>query len=250
MLTVIKDLVLTCGGIVGIYVALRGLNTWNRQLRGSSEYDLSRRVLRAVYRHRNALKNVRNPAIWVNEQPQPPEEEAKKMDSQQIHFYGVSGAYQKRWDRVVEVRTELQAELIEAEVLWGDTLNVLIDPINKLERELFITLTNYITIINPKTEPDTKQAYIEIRKWIGNSKAPFWRCGGGISSCGDGFDSCRGLDWVVTGFQRPVMALIQVVNEGSQPGCDRAMPGSSVTLAKSSAMSGDRGSFRAAVPSG
>ncbi len=163
MLTIIKDIALTCGALVGIYVAIRGLNTWNRQLRGTSEYDLARRVLRAVYRHRDALKNVRNPAVWVNEQPHPPEEEAKKMNSEQLHFYGISGAYQKRWDRVSEVRTDLQAELLEAEVLWGKALNTLIEPIHKLERELFISVLNYITIINPMTEPETKKAYLDIK---------------------------------------------------------------------------------------
>ena len=164
MLEIIKDLVLIGSAVVGIYVAIRGLNTWNRQLRGTSEYDLARRILRGVYRHRDALKNVRNPAIWVNEQPDPPEEAAKKMNSGQRHFYGLAGAYQKRWDRVTEVRSELQAELLEAEVLWGKALIPLIDPIHKLERELFITVMNYITIINPETELDTKQAYIKIRK--------------------------------------------------------------------------------------
>ena len=61
MLNIIKDIALTCGTIVGIYVAIRGLNTWNRQLRGTSEYDLARRVLRCVYRHRDALISVSVP---------------------------------------------------------------------------------------------------------------------------------------------------------------------------------------------
>ncbi len=86
------------------------------------------------------------------------------MNFQQLDFYGMSGAYQKRWDRVTEVRTDLQAELIEAEVLWGKALNVLCDSIFKLERELFLALRNYITIINPATEPETKKAYIEIKR--------------------------------------------------------------------------------------
>ena len=56
-----------------------------------------------------------------------------------------------------------------------------------------------------------------------------------------------GLDRVVTGFQRPVMALIQVVNEGSQSERGMALPGSSMPPAGSSVMSGDRDPFRVAV---
>ena len=39
VIAVTKDAVLAVGAIVGSYVALRGLNTWNRQLKGGAEYD-------------------------------------------------------------------------------------------------------------------------------------------------------------------------------------------------------------------
>ena len=86
------------------------------------------------------------------------------MDDRQRYFYGISQAYQKRWDRVTDARTDLQAELLETEVLWGKSLINLIGPINALERELYLAVLNHITIINPESEPETKAAYIEIKR--------------------------------------------------------------------------------------
>jgi hypothetical protein len=105
--SITKDTVLTIAAMVGAYVALRGLSTWNRQLKGGVEYDLTRRILKCTYRLREAIKSVRNSVMWVSEMPTPPETEASKMSMEQLRQYGLENAYQKRWDKVSEVRTDL-----------------------------------------------------------------------------------------------------------------------------------------------
>jgi hypothetical protein len=42
--SIAKDTVITLAAAVGAYVALRGLSTWNRQLKGGVEYDLTKAV--------------------------------------------------------------------------------------------------------------------------------------------------------------------------------------------------------------
>lgn len=51
-----KDIVLMLAAVVGAYVALRGLSTWNRQLKGGAEYELTRRLLKCTYRLRDATQ--------------------------------------------------------------------------------------------------------------------------------------------------------------------------------------------------
>ena len=98
-------------GLVGAYVALRGLSTWNRQLKGGVEYDLTRRILKCTYQWlREAIKGVRNPVMWGNEMPTPPETEASQMSRDELRHYELANTYEKRWNRVTEIRTEL-AEL-------------------------------------------------------------------------------------------------------------------------------------------
>jgi len=125
---VMKDVILAGAAIVGACVAIRGLSTWNRQLKGSTEYDLARRLLKLIYRLRDAINQVRSSLMWAYEMPVPFEEEAQRMSSEQKHYYGLSRAYQDyglsrayqaRWQKVADIWSEIQAELLEAEALWG-----------------------------------------------------------------------------------------------------------------------------------
>lgn len=162
--TLTKDIVLTIAAIIGAYVALRGLNTWNRQLKGGVEYDLTRRLLKATYRLREAIKGVRHPVMWGNEQPLPPEDEAQGMNRDQKRYYGLSMAYQKRWDKVSEVRNELQTDLLEAEVLWGGIIYEKFEPLFRLQQELFADVHSYLVACNPSETAESRHAMGEIRR--------------------------------------------------------------------------------------
>lgn len=164
VITVTKDAVLTIGAIVGSYVALRGLNTWNRQLKGGVEYDLTRRLLRCTYKLREAMKGVRNPIMFGGEIPSPPEEEGKKMSAEERRYYGMSQAYQLRWDKVSEVRNEHQTELLEGEVIWGKVIHEKFEPLFALQRELFSDVHSYLVVCNPSEHEDSRRAMSEIRR--------------------------------------------------------------------------------------
>lgn len=160
--TIAKDTVLTIAAVVGAYVALRGLSTWNRQLKGGVEYDLTRRILKCTYRLREAIKGVRNPVMWGNEMPTPPETEASKMSWEQLRYYGSANAYKKRWDKVTEVRTDLQTEMLEAEAIWGRIVYEKFEPLFMLQQELFSLVHAYISACNPNESEHSRAAYQEI----------------------------------------------------------------------------------------
>lgn len=157
-IAIAKDIVLTFAAVIGAYVALRGLSTWNRQLKGGVEYELTRRLLKQTYRLREAIKGVRNPVMWGGEMPSPSEEEVKEMSREQLRYYGLSNAYQKRWDKVTEVRADLQTELLEAEVLWGQEIHNRFEPIFKLQHELYVAVHFYLTSCNPDAPEHTRDS--------------------------------------------------------------------------------------------
>ena len=125
IVSLIKDVVLSGAAITGAVVAIKGLGTWQKQLKGQSEYELSRRILVSVFKYRDAINGVRHPAMWAYEMPSPPEDEAKAMSREQICFYGTSKAYQARCYKVQTERTSLYADLLEAEAIWGNELKEL-----------------------------------------------------------------------------------------------------------------------------
>lgn len=154
----LKDLILVGAAIIGSVVAVKGLSTWRRQLRGQVEYDLARRMLRITFQYRDAIDGVRNPAMWTAEMPAPPEEKAKTMSPAQVHFYGRFKAYEKRWERVRDARTLLYPELLEAEALWGNEIRDRFAPLLKLENELFRRIQNQMELENPDVPREDKEA--------------------------------------------------------------------------------------------
>jgi hypothetical protein len=162
VITIIKDIILAGAAITGATVAVKGLGTWQRQLKGQSEYELSRRILVSLFKYRDAVNGVRHPAMWAYEMPNPPEEEAKTMNDSQIRSYGASKAYQARWDKVQTERTALYADILEAEAIWGPELNSLFKKVFNLQHELFTKIRHYLELINQDTHEASKEAIRKI----------------------------------------------------------------------------------------
>lgn len=164
IVTLLKNLVLSGAAITGAVVAVKGLGTWQRQLKGQSEYELSRRILVSVFKYRDAINSVRHPAMWAYEMPSPSEEKALTMSREQIRFYGTSKAYQARWDKVKAERSSLYPDLLEAEAIWGAELKELFKGVFDLEHELFTRISHYVELINPDTDEASKEAIRSIDK--------------------------------------------------------------------------------------
>lgn len=164
LVTLIKDLILSGAAITGAAVAIKGLSTWKRQMKGQSEYELSRRILVTLFKYRDAIAGVRHPAMWAYEMPSPPENESNNMSREHIRFYGTSKAYQARWDKVKAERTSLYADILESEAIWGDELKKLFKTLFNLEHELFISVMHYVELINPDTDDASTEAIGKIDK--------------------------------------------------------------------------------------
>ncbi|MCC8996172.1 MAG: hypothetical protein LM517_03760 [Nitrosomonas sp.] len=157
LVTLIKDLILSGAATVGAVVAIKGLSTWKRQLRGQSEYELSRRILVTLFKYRDVIAGVRHP-MWAYEMPSPPEDESKNTSREYVSFYGISKAYQARLEKVQAERKNLYADLLESEAIWGDELKNLFQTLFDLEHELSIRVLNNIKLMNPDTKEASKEA--------------------------------------------------------------------------------------------
>lgn len=157
-----KDLAVSGAAITGAIVAVKGLGTWKRQLKGQFEYELSRRILVTLFKYRDAVAGVRHPAMWGYEMPKPPADEMENMSDADIHYYGTSKAYQARWDRVQAERTSLYADLLQSEALWGLALKDLFKSLFSLEHELMVTIQSYLSMTNPAVSEIEREAHRNI----------------------------------------------------------------------------------------
>ena len=129
--------------LAGLIIAGLGLATWKKQIKGSKEFEASHNLHFAILKLREAIKHVRNPAIWPSESqravkfikeknPEKSDEELKKNE----HAY----VYEMRWQKITDAYTEAESYLLEAEALWGHEIMDLTKPLNKKVRELNINL--------------------------------------------------------------------------------------------------------------
>lgn len=154
----ITDFAVAFASLIAAWVAVSGLSAWRHQLKGKTEYDLAKRILLGLFRYRDAIHGVRNPVMWGNEKPSPPEEKRQHMTRDEIEYYGTEQAYQKRWDRVTEQRASLYPELLEAEVIWGTELDERIKKINRLQGELKNAVRRHLELQDPKIDERKKDA--------------------------------------------------------------------------------------------
>jgi hypothetical protein len=148
-LPIIKDIILILTALTGAIVAARGLSAWKRQLSGKAEYELAQRLLKATYKLREAIRVVRNPVMFSGEMPEPPEDHPAAESDAKKRWYGVTQAYEKRWESVRNAHVDIEAELLEAEVLWGRHIREKFLSLFEVENDLFINILAYFDHLDP-----------------------------------------------------------------------------------------------------
>ena len=159
-----KDIILAGAAITGSVVAVKGLTTWRRQLKGQAEYELAKIILKSTFQYRDAIYRVRHPAIYNYEMPEPAEDQVKTMNNGQKRFYGTSKAYEARCENVDKIQQEIYTELLEAEALWGKQPEILFKSLFNLGKELFFYVSYYLKSINPDISIGEREAYEKIKR--------------------------------------------------------------------------------------
>jgi len=139
----IKDVftVLISAGV--LLVAWKGLETWKAQIKGVKTYEIAYNLNYAILKLRNAIRHVRNPAIWPSESYKAVQyAKAKYPDKNPEEIEKDSGSYvyEMRWEEIKNASTEVDSHLLGAEVLWGKEILELMKPLNKKITELNIAL--------------------------------------------------------------------------------------------------------------
>lgn len=106
-----KDVFSIIGTIGALIIGTFGLFTWRRQLRGTSEYELSKKAVFKAYEVHQALQAVRNPMLYLSKE----EVEAER------HLEEEQRIYNERMTLLYEKWAELQTIRLEAKAIWSDS---------------------------------------------------------------------------------------------------------------------------------
>ena len=153
-ITFFKEIGLLIFGGIGSFVALQGLSTWKRQLKGKDEYELCKRILIDLYQYRKGIKVVRNPMMFSSEGYN---EDLKGLDFEEKSYKITVNAYQNRWEKILDSRIKLDLDLIESKIYWDDKLEDLFKPIFEFENKLFRKIQDTLILKNPNQDDEYKR---------------------------------------------------------------------------------------------
>lgn len=160
-ITLGKEVVVALATVVGVWYARQGLNTWRRQLKGTHEFELARRLAVDLYQMRDAIQNVRNPILFVGE-TELPEEVIKKVSPELRDFFGIERAYENRWEKVKDARKSLAAKILEAEALWGGDIREKFSEIWKCQNELNRAIRLHLLSRDPRLKEEERMVHSEL----------------------------------------------------------------------------------------
>jgi hypothetical protein len=138
-----KEQIVSISAVIGVFIAVSGLRTWRKELKGKSEYQKAKDVLKAVYRVRNGFMVVRSPWMDASEYPKECFDESghfKEGSEFEAHLY----AYQTRMKNLEEAFTELENQTLDAQVEWGKEFVGVIIPLRLCRHQLVVAIQNHL----------------------------------------------------------------------------------------------------------
>ena len=133
IITLIKDIILGFCALGTFSVAVYGVKSWARELQGKADFEVSRNLIRVVYKFRDEMEYSRSFMTLANEFPS----EYDPMNKDGEYKARVwSHVFSSRWKPVVEAVQALEAQGLEAEALWGNDVKELVLKLRKNARLL------------------------------------------------------------------------------------------------------------------
>lgn len=137
----VKDILTGGFTLAGLVIAGRGLAAWKKQTKGVKEIDAVYNLNFSILKLRDAIKHVRNPAIWPSETQRAVKFLKEKYSEKPEKEVDANIAvYEMRWQKITDAYTEAESHLLAAEVLWGPEILNLMKPLDKKVTELNINL--------------------------------------------------------------------------------------------------------------
>jgi hypothetical protein len=142
-ISAISDVVLALAGVTTAGVAIYGVKSWARELRGRATFEVARSLARATYRLRETIRQARSPLIRAYEFPEDYEHSAVSVN-RESEGRAYAHIFSKRLAPVWTAYEEFDIQSLEAEALWGSDIREKTDKLRSLVRKLAAAAEAYI----------------------------------------------------------------------------------------------------------
>ena len=157
-LSYIKDLATIFTMLVGTYVGWQGLKAWKFQLKGNQEYSLAKSTMLNCYKYCRSLTHIRSPFIFDSEYPEISESTLDYLSDSEINHMKLTHVYNKRWERITQIKPALDENILEGYVLWGSEFKKIMTKLMAFENELWYEISEHIRSTEIKVPYDDSVA--------------------------------------------------------------------------------------------
>lgn len=144
--SIVKDIALGSAAAITAYVALTGLEKWQKELRGKANFEIARLLIKSIYHLRDELGHCRSPFISAHEFPEEYNAKGLGRHTSEEEGQAYNHIYSKRWAPVGTALQEFDAALLEGEALWGASIKekglVLRQCVRSLQVDIDCVITN------------------------------------------------------------------------------------------------------------
>jgi len=140
--SIVKDIIIGGAAATTALVAYKGLERWQKELRGRANFETARELVRSTYNLRDKLEVARSPYIPGQEFPEgynPMSDNSPEIEGgAYAHIYG------RRWEPVSDAVQAFDTSVLEAESLWGAEIRSKADALRDCVRELQVAIDSII----------------------------------------------------------------------------------------------------------
>jgi hypothetical protein len=137
IISVTKDIILIFAAIATAHVAINGLQSWSRELKGKADFEVARNLIRSVYKIRDELRYCRSPWITMGEFPDEYDSNNKSPETEAKAYAYI---YTNRWKPVATALQDFESQALEAEALWGTKFKPKTDELRQCARNLQVAI--------------------------------------------------------------------------------------------------------------
>jgi len=108
-------------------------------------------------------------------EPDLPQDKMKELSDREKEWHALGQAYQKRWAPVAAAKAKIDANLLEAEAVWGQNILNKAAPLDALIGKLFFAIQDHLEARNPNArhenlEPEEEEKRRMVMYSRGNSE--------------------------------------------------------------------------------
>lgn len=138
-----RDQIVSIAAVLAAIFAFLGLRTWRAEIKGRSEYELAKKLLKSVYKVREAFYHVRHPAIYQYEYPKEMCDYYGHLEKE--HDYeGTEHVYKARWKLMDDAFKKLENFNLDAQVEWGNEFVEIIVPLRECCADLLTAIQQHL----------------------------------------------------------------------------------------------------------